>query len=544
MFKFFDDNRKYILILSFALVMIYTFHHRMLNDDAFISFRYAKNLVEGNGLVWNIGERVEGYSNFSWVLLAALGLKLGIEPDIFTFLISIPIHLTALILIYMLAASVLRNCWYAMFVVLIVGFNHSVAGLTTSGLETPVQLLLFVASAWTMHLGFDKGWNFKRSISLSLLLNTAILTRPDSGLLIIVCIVGWIFTGGLKDKRNVIGVLTPFILITLPWLIWKLAYYGTILPNSYNAKVHGLSGLRFGWFYIYIFLIFYALIPHTAMILWRGKDLILSSRTSAFLLIFTATWLVYIIFIGGDFMEFRFMVPILPFIMILAVLATKAYIADKRIVAALLLALAIGTANNMSSFILQFFKYTVERVEDLKGHLYNVDENWIVVGHRFKELFGGTDVTLGIGAAGAIPYYSGLPCIDFMGLTDKEVPKIGEPFSSMPGHRIIAPLDYLAKRGANLIVQPIRLMFSDMELKYWMRTADWREIYRFFMDVEKPVNGEIITEAELIVIPIDQGYNLVVWYLVPNPEVDRVIREFNLRRVRVTRPRDIGQVYP
>lgn len=44
-----------------------------LTDDAFISFRYARNLVEGHGLVYDLGEYVEGYSNFLWVLeLAAL----------------------------------------------------------------------------------------------------------------------------------------------------------------------------------------------------------------------------------------------------------------------------------------------------------------------------------------------------------------------------------------------------------------------------------------------------------------------------------------
>ena len=44
-----------------------------LCDDAFISFRYARNLLEGHGLVFNPGEYVEGYSNFLWVLeLAAI----------------------------------------------------------------------------------------------------------------------------------------------------------------------------------------------------------------------------------------------------------------------------------------------------------------------------------------------------------------------------------------------------------------------------------------------------------------------------------------
>src|SRR5690242_18166607 len=42
-------------------------------DDAFISFRYVRNLLDGHGLVWNVGERVEGYTNFLWVMLVAAG---------------------------------------------------------------------------------------------------------------------------------------------------------------------------------------------------------------------------------------------------------------------------------------------------------------------------------------------------------------------------------------------------------------------------------------------------------------------------------------
>ena len=49
-------------------------------DDSFISFRYALNLIEGSGLVYNPGERVEGYSNLLWTLLVALWMRLGADP--------------------------------------------------------------------------------------------------------------------------------------------------------------------------------------------------------------------------------------------------------------------------------------------------------------------------------------------------------------------------------------------------------------------------------------------------------------------------------
>ena len=49
-------------------------------DDAFISFRYASNLLAGHGLVYNPGEWVEGFTNLSWTLLSAVVMAAGIDP--------------------------------------------------------------------------------------------------------------------------------------------------------------------------------------------------------------------------------------------------------------------------------------------------------------------------------------------------------------------------------------------------------------------------------------------------------------------------------
>jgi len=63
------------LIASFlAFVALAYIYFPESIDDAYITLRYSKNLLMGNGPIFNIGERVEGYSNFSWMaLLAAFG---------------------------------------------------------------------------------------------------------------------------------------------------------------------------------------------------------------------------------------------------------------------------------------------------------------------------------------------------------------------------------------------------------------------------------------------------------------------------------------
>ncbi len=65
--------------IALILMLAHALSFRFVIDDAFISFRYAQNLVDGHGLVFNIGERVEGYSNFLYVLWSAVGIRLGVD---------------------------------------------------------------------------------------------------------------------------------------------------------------------------------------------------------------------------------------------------------------------------------------------------------------------------------------------------------------------------------------------------------------------------------------------------------------------------------
>ncbi|MFT5442480.1 MAG: arabinofuranosyltransferase, partial [Myxococcota bacterium] len=73
-----------VVLLSILLACVFALNvdrYFFLGDDAFISFRYAKNLAMGHGIVWNPGEYVEGYTNFLWVLILAAGMRLGLSPE-------------------------------------------------------------------------------------------------------------------------------------------------------------------------------------------------------------------------------------------------------------------------------------------------------------------------------------------------------------------------------------------------------------------------------------------------------------------------------
>src|SRR5262249_54931824 len=71
-----------LLGLSVLLLIAHSLLFNFVTDDAFISFVYSRNLAQHGQLVFNLGERVEGYTNFLWTVLLAAAMRLGLPPEL------------------------------------------------------------------------------------------------------------------------------------------------------------------------------------------------------------------------------------------------------------------------------------------------------------------------------------------------------------------------------------------------------------------------------------------------------------------------------
>ncbi|RMD98308.1 MAG: hypothetical protein D6812_13695, partial [Deltaproteobacteria bacterium] len=102
----FSRHRERISTLLLLAGNLYLFFvlswawHEITYDDALISLRYSRMLAEGHGLVWNPGERVEGYSNFSWVVLMALIRRMGGDIVVWTKIVGMLANLGTLLLLF------------------------------------------------------------------------------------------------------------------------------------------------------------------------------------------------------------------------------------------------------------------------------------------------------------------------------------------------------------------------------------------------------------------------------------------------------------
>ncbi len=81
--------RLALFLMASGLLIYHALFFDFLNDDAFISFRYADNLARHGQLVFNLGERVEGYTNFLWTIMMAGVIWLGQDPGAWSRILGI-----------------------------------------------------------------------------------------------------------------------------------------------------------------------------------------------------------------------------------------------------------------------------------------------------------------------------------------------------------------------------------------------------------------------------------------------------------------------
>ena len=292
-----------------------------LCDDAFISFRYVRNLVEGHGLVFNPGEYVEGYTNFLWVLeLAVIWSLLGIPPEQAAPVLSVVCTVGTLVVmlwwVYRLPGVSHRGLvgWMALGLVC---SSATVAVWTSAGgLATRQFTFLLVVAVAVLSVHGTRRWG---QLTASLSLGLAELTRPEGLLLGGLCLGGfavcWMAREGrlrlapLRHacaRRNLAVMGGPFALVVAGHYLWRYSYYGEWLPNTYYAKYVTPwydAGLRYlaqagidTGLYLLVPLVLLA-----GIVRWRQNQ----DGTYAVILLLIGVHMTYLARIGGDHFEYR-----------------------------------------------------------------------------------------------------------------------------------------------------------------------------------------------------------------------------------------------
>jgi hypothetical protein len=285
---------RFFVILGILIGLIQSIRLAWVSDDAYISFIYCRNLWEGNGLVFNIGEKVEGFSNFLWTIVLSLSFPLGMRIEDFAIGLGICFYFFTLLAIKN-PALILS---YSLF------FHGAI--FATSGLETALFGLLILVSYQL--------WKNQEWAMLALVSAILVLVRPDGAIFAVFHFIVFsieFYNGermNLKLWRNRLSLLGFVILVFV--FLGKVFYYGELVPNTYWAKAAEGEYWAQGFYYFFLFQKEY---PAYALLLLIG--LIFSRSVYSYAILIYIT---YVLYIGGDFMFARFIVPIIPVVSVLA----------------------------------------------------------------------------------------------------------------------------------------------------------------------------------------------------------------------------------
>ena len=414
-----------LLAVAVALTVAHCWRFRDFTvDDAAISYAYAQSFAHGDGLVGVPGgERVEGYSNFLWVLLVGAVVTFAghvmVVAKVLGLLLAVAITVGAAEL---LAALRRRRAALDALPALLCATFLPIPYWSMSGLENPLFLALTLWCAVRLVREHDEP---ERAPWSALLAAGVALTRPDG--LVVAAAAG---AAQLSSAHRLRGVVRWLLLAAAPvaaHFAWRYAYYAYPWPNTYFVKVAFpfrprdlVDPTSRGWRYLLAFHARYRLTTLVALtplsLLTRGV------RTRLAVLALVAATLFFPIYARGDWMsEGRFAVGALPLLFVLAVDGIENV---ARLVAALvrrtwpaIIAGAALAGALVATVVPRSLALSRERV----GH-YPVPVEYVAERARaYRALAQALEVehpSVADGDAGGNLLYAGMPLVDIGWLTD------------------------------------------------------------------------------------------------------------------------------
>jgi arabinofuranosyltransferase len=297
-------NNYIVFILILVVFLFVLIRTAWISDDAAITLRTVLNFLNGYGPRFNIDERVQAYTHPLWFLVIS-AFSIVIKNVFYTtFVLSIGI---SLLTVWILFTRLATNIYGAIAAGLIFVLSKAFVDFSTSGLENPLSHLLIV-SVVILALNAKNISRFKNLALFFLSCSLLYLSRPD--LLVLIFPLSILV---LSKYRHTPSTALKAIFVGMsPWLIWtlfSLYYYGVPFPNTAYAKL--ATGIPFieratqGLHYLE-----HSLYTDPLTIICISLGIIVgfsANSVGVSLACGVLLYLAYIVSIGGDFMEGRFL---------------------------------------------------------------------------------------------------------------------------------------------------------------------------------------------------------------------------------------------
>ena len=229
------SNRLYYINLTLLFLLFilgaYSIISRIwVSEDAYITFKYIDNLFANNGLTFNKGERVEGFTHPLWAGLLILLRLIGISSHPGSIVLGLVFSFAGLFISVFLY-KYYKKAIFILPTLLIV--NDGFRDFATSGLEFSLTFFLIVL---LFAIILDK--ELHNPVALSTILSCLYLTRPELGIVLAYYSIFY-FSKNYKNFLNLFKFGLPILFLVVGYHGFRLYYYGDIFPNTYYAKSGG-----------------------------------------------------------------------------------------------------------------------------------------------------------------------------------------------------------------------------------------------------------------------------------------------------------------
>lgn len=476
-----------IFFIGYSVVLSWSFLFQNV-DDAYISFRYGRNMMEGDGLVYNKGEYVEGYTNFLWTVITAPFTKIeSVDVSIFATALGIIFSVINLLLLSFISRQFTESfpkysTYLFLLPSLLIALDNSMAFWAIGGMEFPIYIFFILGIIYNY---FRLNDSPKHTSYLIIFLILCTLTRPEGNMIFVITLFHLIlFRKRLNEfKKIFIQLIISYGIFCLLYYGFKYFYYGQVIPNTFYAK--GVTDLKMNLvlgtkylvlcigtrIYIFIFILF---IPFFKAL----KELKLS-----FLIAVSLIYICYLIAVGGDWMiANRFFVPILPMLYILsaigfinAIIKIKDYFNNEAKALKIGNLLAVIISVLLFIVTLSFLEYKQLIIKDNNAQY---EMQWSMFGKWLKNNVS-PETVIAVGPAGKIPYYSELYTIDMWGLNDEHISR-RKSTRLQAGHKKF-DFDYVLSRKPEFIIGYAG--FTDKDIPVNFEKFNAPEDYYKCMDV-------------------------------------------------------------
>lgn len=299
--EYFSEETNKYRFLALVLFTIIITAFAWQSDDAYHAYAMSKNLVEGNGFVYNVGERSNSSSCPLFTLIVALGYLVFRNMFLVSLLICIIFSASAFSI---LVHDFCKNKKQIIAVFLMSIASVSFMSYTTAGLEN--CLLFFLAALFLKKYLNTQTYNAKELFYMAILISLIAMTRMDAVLMFVPMVV-YLY---LAKRNRVSFIKCCFIAVAglMPFIIWELFslfYFGFFVPNTAFVKLgtdipkmqyikRGIQYLCITFLCDPLVILVPVLIILIAVFLKKAKYIFAAAGI--------ALYFVYVIYIGGDFM--------------------------------------------------------------------------------------------------------------------------------------------------------------------------------------------------------------------------------------------------